>query len=72
MIVKEYKNKTVIKGMSLDELKNWCHSQGQSKFRAEQIYQWMYKHGAGNAENMQNLSNNFRKIINDECIIDAF
>ena len=71
MIVKEYKNKTVIKGMSLDELKNWCHSQGQSEFRAEQIYQWMYKHGAGNAENMQNLSNNFRKIINDECIIDT-
>lgn len=71
MIVKEYKNKTVIKGMSLDELKKWCHSQGQSEFRAEQIYQWMYKHGAGNAENMQNLSNNFRKIINDECIIDT-
>ena len=71
MIVKEYKNKTVIKGMSLDELKNWCHSQGQSEFRAEQIYQWMYKHGAGNAENMQNFSNSLRKIINDECIIDT-
>ena len=71
MIVKEYKNKTVLKGMSLDELKSWCHGQGQSEFRAQQIYQWMYRHGAGNAENMQNLSNNFRKIINDECILDT-
>ena len=56
MIIKEYKNKTVLKGMSLDEIKQWCQEQNQSSYRAQQIYQWMYKHGVQDAEEMENIS----------------
>ena len=71
MIVKEYKNKTVLKGMSLSEIEQWCDIQNQSAFRAQQIYQWMYKHGVKNAEGMGNISQELRKIIDDECVLET-
>ena len=71
MIVKEYKNKTVLKGMSLSEIEQWCDIQNQSAFRAQQIYQWMYKHGVENAEGMGNISQELRKIIDDECVLET-
>ena len=42
---KEDKNKTVLKGMNLEQILKWCANLNQSSFRANQIYQWMYKHG---------------------------
>ena len=35
--------KTLLKGMSLDELKTWCQSKGESSFRGMQLFEWMYK-----------------------------
>jgi 23S rRNA (adenine2503-C2)-methyltransferase len=71
MIVKEYKNKIVLKGMSLDEIKQWCKTQGQSAFRAQQIYQWMYRHGITESKDMENLSKDFRKTIDKLCILET-
>ena len=43
MKLKEYKNKTVLKGMNLDEITRWCSDLNHSSFRASQIYQWIYE-----------------------------
>ena len=71
MIIKEYKNKTVLKGMSLDEIKQWCQEHNQSPYRAQQIYQWMYKHGVQDAEEMENISQNLRNTIENLCVLET-
>lgn len=69
MIIKNYKNKTVLKGMSLKEIEQWCQSQELSNFRAKQIYQWMYRHGVSKADNMKNLSKDLQKKIDESCVL---
>ena len=71
MIVKNYKDKTVLKGMSLEEITHWCDSHGLSAFRAKQIYQWMYRHGVQNAEEMQNISKKLQDIIDNDCVLNT-
>jgi len=71
MSIKEYKNKTVLKGMNLEQITKWCESINQSSFRAKQIYQWMYKHGVSDSKSMNNISNELIDIINQKCIIDT-
>ena len=71
MIIKEYNNKTVLKGMSLEDIISWCATKEQSKFRAKQIYQWMYKHGVTESIEMENLSKDLRDIIHHECILNT-
>ena len=69
MIIKNYKNKTVLKGMSLKKIEQWCQSQELSNFRAKQIYQWMYRHGVSKADNMKNLSKDLQKKIDESCVL---
>ena len=71
MIIKNYKNKTVLKGMSLKEIEQWCQSQKLSNFRAKQIYQWMYRHGVSKADNMKNLSKDLQKKIDESCVLET-
>ena len=71
MSIKEYKNKTVLKGMNLAQITKWCESINQSSFRAKQIYQWMYKHGVSDSKSMNNISKELRDIIDQKCIIDT-
>ena len=53
-------SKTLLKGMSLHELKTWCQSKGESSFRGMQLFEWMYKKGVSNPKKMANISNNFK------------
>ena len=69
MIVKEYKNKIALKGMDMDGIKKWCQDQKIPLFRANQIYQWLYRHGVDSANDMNNLSKDLRDKINDEAIL---
>ena len=71
MIIKNYKNKTVLKGMSLKEIEQWCQIQELSNFRAKQIYQWMYRHGVSEADNMKNLSKDLQKKIDECCVLET-
>ena len=56
-------SKTLLKGMSLHELKTWCQSKGESSFRGMQLFEWMYKKGVSNPEKMVNISNNFKNYL---------
>ena len=60
MIVEEYKNKSLLKGMDIDGIKKWCHDENIPSFRANQIYQWLYRHGVDSANDMNNLSKDLK------------
>jgi 23S rRNA (adenine2503-C2)-methyltransferase len=47
-------------GMSLDDWSAWAEANGQTKFRAKQIVQWLYEKRAKNWEEMTNLSQSLR------------
>ena len=65
MIVKDYRKKTVFKGMTLKDLLHWCQKEGLPSFRGKQIYEWLYKHGINSVNNMSNLSNELRAKMDD-------
>ena len=58
-------NKMILKGLNFEELKTWCSNNDLSKFRASQIYEWIYFHGENNPEKMHNLSRKCREAIHN-------
>lgn len=46
---------------SLEELRQWCESHGEKPFRAQQIFDWVYKKGVGSFEEMANLGKVLQK-----------
>ncbi len=52
--------KTVLKGMTLSELKNYFISIGEPPFRSEQVFNWMYNHHADDFRQMENLPKSLR------------
>jgi 23S rRNA (adenine2503-C2)-methyltransferase len=49
-------NKTSIYSIQLPDLKDWLAENGEKPFRAEQIYEWLYKKRISSFEEMSNLS----------------
>jgi 23S rRNA (adenine2503-C2)-methyltransferase len=45
--------------LTLDDLKNFLIGQGKEKFRAEQIFRWVYQKGVTDLNQMSNLSKDF-------------
>ena len=64
-------NKMILKGMDANELKDWCLQNNLSKFRAKQIYEWLYLHGTDDPEKMYNLSKKCRQTIADTCTLST-
>src|SRR6185312_5017017 len=52
--------KKSIYGLTIEQLTEWLVDQGQKKFRAAQIWDWLYKKRVTNFADMKN--------INQECI----
>ena len=52
--------KNSIYGLTMEQLTEWLLEQGQKKFRAAQIWDWLYKKRVTNFADMKN--------INKECI----
>ncbi len=53
-------------GLNLEELTAHLAEIGEPKFRAKQIYQWVYVHGATNFEQMTNLSKDLRARLSEK------
>ena len=47
--------KPSIYSLELHELKNWLTENGEQAFRAEQIFEWLYKKRVTSFEDMSNL-----------------
>ena len=61
--------KKVLSKMNLQELEEFCLSMGQSKFRARQIYNWVYLKSVKNIDDMTDLSKRFREELNELAIV---
>ena len=58
-----------IKGMTLAELKEFLMLHNYPKYRADQIYTWMYKRGVFEFNSMHNLSRDLVAFLNNNCIL---
>ncbi len=58
-------NKTDIRIFSLPELENIVQAYGEPKFKAKQIYQWIWQKGAMDFDEMTNLSKNLREKLSE-------
>jgi 23S rRNA (adenine2503-C2)-methyltransferase len=57
--------KTSIYSLQLDEIKEWLTNNGEKPFRAEQIYDWLYKKRISSFEDMNNLSKSLREKLSE-------
>lgn len=64
-------NKTLLKGLTLSELEEYFLSINQPKFRAQQIFNWMYNHVSFDFADMQNLSKELRSSLDETCSLKA-
>lgn len=57
--------------MDLSALTDWMLDQKQPKFRAKQVYEWLWKHSASSFDEMSSLSKGLREQLNEHFFIDA-
>lgn len=65
-------DKTNLKGMTLDQMAEYVVSIGEPKYRASQIYQWLYKYRVTSFDEMTNLPQPLRQKLNDSAEIEQF
>jgi 23S rRNA (adenine2503-C2)-methyltransferase len=64
-------NKKIFKGLTLDELKVWCDENKLPKFRADQIFNWMYNYLVTDFNEMLNLSKDLRNKLSGEYTLNT-
>ena len=65
------KRKKLLKGLTLTELREYFVESGESKFRGEQVFNWMYNHLSGNFNEMLNLPKSLRKKLEEEAELNT-
>ena len=63
-------SKQDIRSFSLEELTPLFIGLGQQKFRAKQVYEWLWKKSAHNFEEMTNLSKELRETLHNNFIVE--
>ncbi len=61
--------KKIIKGLTLTELQEYFTGTGEPKFRAEQVFNWMYNHLVTDFDKMENLPKSLRTKLSEDCEI---
>jgi 23S rRNA (adenine2503-C2)-methyltransferase len=54
-----------IRSLTFDEIETWFLSNGHPRFRAKQVYEWLWQKSATDFEHMTNLSKDLRKALNE-------
>ena len=62
--------KPSIYGLTRDELIDWAMEHGEKKFRATQIWDWLYKKRVQSFEEMTNISNDFIAKLNENFCVN--
>ena len=57
--------KQSIYSLRYDEMQQWLIDNGQQKFRAKQIFEWLYQKRVNTIDEMTNLSKELRQILKD-------
>jgi len=63
----ETKKKILLKGLTLPEMEEFCVSFGEPKYRAKQLFNWIYNHISFDFLEMQNLSKELRMNLSESC-----
>ena len=73
MVVKEdnLRFKKSLKGLTLEELRNYFTSIDEPAFRAEQVFKWMYGVMVDSFDEMNNIPKTLRITLSDEFSIDT-
>ena len=61
ILTEESVSKTMLKGLTLKELKDFFIAAGEKKFRGDQVFEWIYMHMAENFDDMSTIPNYLRK-----------
>ncbi|OIK15231.1 23S rRNA (adenine(2503)-C(2))-methyltransferase RlmN [Bacillus sp. MUM 13] len=61
--------KPSIYSLELHQLREWLSENGEKPFRAEQVYDWLYKKRVGSFEEMSNLNKGLRDKLEDSFSI---
>ena len=62
--------KKSIKGLSLKELQEFVESLGEKKYRAAQLFSWLYAKGAQSFNEMTDISREFRSVLEHSARMD--
>ncbi len=60
-----------LKGLTLQEMKEYFISEGESSFRAGQVFKWMYGDLVDNFDEMSNLPKSLRNKLSEKLSIDT-
>jgi 23S rRNA (adenine2503-C2)-methyltransferase len=63
--------RTDLKGMTLPELEAFFAPRGKERYRARQMYRWVYRKFVYDFEGMTDLSKDFRNLLSSSCRISA-
>jgi len=63
--------KTMLKGLTLKELKDFFVAAGEKRFRGDQVFEWIYGHMAESFDDMSTLPNYLRKKLNLYCELNT-
>ncbi len=63
--------KTDIRQFSVNELEAWLTAQGEKRFRANQIYEWLWQKGVHAFAEMTNLSKDLRQLLSNHFVING-
>ncbi|MEO0896163.1 MAG: 23S rRNA (adenine(2503)-C(2))-methyltransferase RlmN [Bacteroidota bacterium] len=59
-----------IRSLTLEQLQEEMEAMNEKKFRAKQIYEWLWKKHAGDFEEMSNVSKALREKLSERFVID--
>lgn len=63
--------KTMLKGLTLKELKDFFTAVGEKRFRGEQVFEWLYGHMVQSFDEMANIPKYLRKKMNVYCELNT-
>ncbi|GAB6281566.1 MAG: 23S rRNA (adenine(2503)-C(2))-methyltransferase RlmN [Ignavibacterium sp.] len=63
--------KIKLKGMTLEELQEFFKSINEPKYKANQLFNWLYNHLSTDFDEMSNLSKTLRQYLNENTIINT-
>ena len=58
--------KTLLKGRTLPELQSLFEEMGEPKYRAEQVFNWLYNHKVFSFGEMENLPKSLRILLDEK------
>ena len=67
---KEKNEKLDVKSLTKEELLAYCAKRGWPRFRANQLFQWLYQKGVNKFEEMTNLPKKMREYLQEHAIIN--